>query len=75
VRENTDTIQKNTESISEASEDGQKVNPVKLLCRTSRYQKAGQYHNLKITNMSFEDVAKLKKFENMNVSKLRAQRD
>jgi hypothetical protein len=60
--ENTDTIQKNTTALLDASKEvGLEVNPEKMkhmlmiLCK-----KAGQKHSIKIANRSSEGVAKFK---------------
>jgi hypothetical protein len=62
VGENIDTIQKNTESILDASKEvGLEVNPEKTkYMLASRCQKAGQRQSIKIVNRSFEGVAKFK---------------
>jgi hypothetical protein len=62
VRENIDTIKKNTEALSDASKEvGLEVNPEKTECMLmSRSQKIGQKHSIKIANRSFEDVVKFK---------------
>jgi retron-type reverse transcriptase len=62
VRENTDTIKKNTEALLDASKEvGLEANPEKTKCvLLSRNQKVGQKYSRKIANRSFEDVAKFK---------------
>jgi aspartate carbamoyltransferase regulatory subunit len=65
VRENIDTIKKNTEALLDASKEvGLEVNPEKTKCMLmSRSQKMGQKHSIKIANRSFEDMAKFKWLE------------
>jgi hypothetical protein len=60
--ENIDIITKNTETLLDACKEvGLELNPEKTKCMLmSRSQKIGQKHSIKITNRSFEDVAKLK---------------
>jgi hypothetical protein len=62
VVDNTDTIKQNTGTLLDASiEVGLDENPQKTRnMLTSRYQKAGQNHSIKIAKRSFEDVAKYK---------------
>jgi hypothetical protein len=62
VRENTDTIKKNTEALLNASKEaGLEVNTEKTkYMLMSRSQKIVQKHSMKIWNMSFKDVAKFK---------------
>jgi hypothetical protein len=62
VRENIDTIKKNTEALLYASmETGLEENPEKTTYMLmSHSQKIGQKHNIKIANRSFEYVAKFK---------------
>jgi hypothetical protein len=60
VRENIDTIKKNTEALLDTSKEvGLDVNLEKakymLMCHS---QKIGQKHSIKTANRSFEDVAK-----------------
>jgi hypothetical protein len=52
----------NTEALLDASKEvGLEVNPEKTkFMLMLHYQKAGQNHSIKITNRSFEDVAKFK---------------
>jgi hypothetical protein len=61
VGENVDTMQKNTETLLDASKEvGFEVNPEKTkYMLMSRYQKADE-HSIKISHRSFEDVAKFK---------------
>jgi hypothetical protein len=61
VRENIDTIKKNTEAFWDASKEvGLEVNPEKTeYMLMSRSQKIGQKHGIKIANRPLEDVAKL----------------
>jgi hypothetical protein len=60
--ENIDTIKKNIEAILDAiMEVGLEVNPENTrYMLMSLYQKAGQKHNTKTANRSFEDVAEFK---------------
>jgi hypothetical protein len=62
VGENTDSIKKNTEALSDASKEvGLEVNQEKTkYMLMSRSQKAGQKHGIKIGNGSFEVVANFK---------------
>jgi hypothetical protein len=62
VRENMDTIKKNTKAVLDASKVlGLGVNPEKTkYMLMSHYQRTGQKHSIKIANRSFEDVAKFK---------------
>jgi hypothetical protein len=54
-------MQKNTEALLDASKFGQEMNPEKTkYTLKSRCKKAGQKHNIKIANRSFEDVTKFK---------------
>jgi hypothetical protein len=60
--ENSDTIQKNTKALLDASKEvGLEVNPEKTkYMLLSRCQKAGQRQSIKIRNWSFESMAKFK---------------
>jgi hypothetical protein len=59
--ENIDTIQKNTESLLDVSKEvGLEVNSEKTKYMLMSRKKAGQMHGIKIANMSFEGVTKLK---------------
>jgi hypothetical protein len=60
--DNIDTIKKNTEILIGASkEDGLEVNAEKTKCMLlSRRQNAGQNHNIKISDRSFENAAQFK---------------
>jgi hypothetical protein len=62
MEEIIDTIKKDTAGLLDASEEvGLEVNPEKTkYMLMSCYQKAGQKHNIKIANKSFEDAAKFK---------------
>jgi hypothetical protein len=62
VGENIDTIKKNTEALSDASEEiGLEVNPEKTkYMLMSCSQKIGQKHSIKVAIRFFEDVAKFK---------------
>jgi sorting nexin-29 len=62
VGENIDTVQRNTKSLLDASEEvGLEANPEKTkYMLVSRCQKAGQRQNVKIGNRSFESVVKFK---------------
>jgi hypothetical protein len=62
VGENTDTIQKNTKAILDATKEvGLEENPQKIrYMLTSSCEKAGHRHSIKIVNVSFENVVKLK---------------
>jgi hypothetical protein len=58
---NLDTIQKNTESLLDASKEvGLEVNSEKTKYMLMSRKKAGQKHGVKIENWSFEGVAKFK---------------
>jgi hypothetical protein len=59
VRENIDTIKKNTDALVDSSKEvGLEVNPEKTkYVLMSRSQKVGQKHSIKIANRSFEVVA------------------
>jgi hypothetical protein len=59
--ENIDTIQKNTEALLDAGKEvGLEVNSEKTKYMLMSRKKAGQKHSIKITNRSFEGVAKFK---------------
>jgi hypothetical protein len=60
----TDTIKKNTETLIDDTEEvGLEVNAEKTkYMLLSRRQNAGQNHNMKIGNRSFENVAQFKYF-------------
>jgi hypothetical protein len=62
VGENTDTINKNTEALVDASKEvGLEVNTEKTkYMLMSRSQKTGQKRSIKIANRSFEDVAEFR---------------
>jgi hypothetical protein len=62
VRENIDTIHKNTKALLDASKEvGLEVNPEKTKYMVvSRCQKAGQRQSINIGNRSFESVEKFK---------------
>jgi hypothetical protein len=59
---NIDTIKKNTETLTDASKDvSQEVNAEKTTYMLlSRHQNAGQNHDIKTANRSFENVAQFK---------------
>jgi hypothetical protein len=62
VRENIDTVQKNTEALVDASKEigrEAKAEKTKYLFM-SRCKKAGRKQSIKTANRSFEDVAKFK---------------
>jgi hypothetical protein len=65
VGENIDTVKKNTEVLLDADKEvGLEVNQEKTKdMLKSRSQKIGQKHSIKMTNRSFEDVAKYKYLE------------
>jgi ribosomal protein S2 len=57
--ENMNTIQKNTEAMLDAGKEvGWEVNSEKTKYMLMSRKKAGQKHDIKITNKSFEGVAK-----------------
>jgi hypothetical protein len=59
--ENIDIIQKNTEALLDAGKEvGLEVNSEKTKYMLVSRKKAGQKHRIKITNRSFEGVAKFK---------------
>jgi hypothetical protein len=60
--DNIDTIKKNTETLIEAGkENGLEVNVEKTkYMLLSRHQNAGQDHDMKIANISFENATQLK---------------
>jgi hypothetical protein len=60
--DNIDTIQKNTETVTEASKKvGLEVNTEKTkYMLLSHHQNAGQNHNIQIADRSFETVAQFK---------------
>jgi hypothetical protein len=60
--DNINTIRDNTETLSGASKDvSLEINVEKTKYMTmSRHQNSGQNQNIKVTNESFENVAKLK---------------
>jgi hypothetical protein len=62
LRENIDTLQKNTDALLDASKDvGLGVSPEKTTYMfMSLCKKAGQKHSIKIANRSFQGVAKFK---------------
>jgi hypothetical protein len=62
VKENVDTIKKNTVALLDASKEiGLEVNLEKTnYMLMPRSRKVGQKHSIKIANRSFEDVAKFK---------------
>jgi hypothetical protein len=61
VRENIDTIQKNTKALLDASKEvSLEVNPERTKYMLMSRKKAGQRHSIKIANRSFEGMAKFK---------------
>jgi hypothetical protein len=59
--ENIDTVQKNTDALLDAGKEvGLEVNSEKTKYILMSRKKAAQKHGMKITNRSFEGVAKLK---------------
>jgi hypothetical protein len=62
LADNTDTIQKNTNTLSDASKEaGIEVNPEKAkYMLLSHRQNAGQNHDIKIGNRSSENMAHFK---------------
>jgi hypothetical protein len=59
--ENIDTVQKKTEALLDAGKEvGLVVNSEKTKYMLMSRKKAGQKHNIKIVNRSFEEVAKFK---------------
>jgi hypothetical protein len=69
--DNIDTIKKNTETLIDASKDVDlEVNAEKTkYMLLSRPQNAGQNHNIKISDRSFENVAEFKYFGTTVTSK------
>jgi hypothetical protein len=63
--ENIDTINKNTEILTDASKKiGLEINLGKTkYMLVSHYQNVGQNQDMKITNISFENVSQFKYFE------------
>jgi hypothetical protein len=74
LRDNIDTIQKSAETLTDASKEvslvvnTEKIKYTRMLL--SRYQNAGQNHNIKIGNRSTENVAKFRYMRTM-VTKLK----
>jgi nitrous oxide reductase len=61
LRENIDTLQKNTEALLDASKEvGVEVNPEKTKYMLMSCKKAGQKRSIRIVSKSFEGVAKFK---------------
>jgi hypothetical protein len=62
LRDNIDTIKKNTETVIGASKEfGLQVNVEKIkYMLLSCHQNAGQNHNIRIANRSFENVGQLR---------------
>jgi hypothetical protein len=62
LRDNIDTIKRNTETLIDAGKEvGLEANAEKTpYILLSRHQNAGQNHDIKIANRSFENVAQLK---------------
>jgi hypothetical protein len=76
VRENVDTVKKNTEALLDASKEvGLEVNPEKTkYMLMSLSLKIGQKHSIKIGNRSFEDVAKFRYLETILTDKIACTR-
>jgi hypothetical protein len=74
---NTDTIQKNTEALLNAGKEvGLEVNSEKTKYMLMLRKKAGQKHNIKTVNRSFEGVQKFEYLgTTLNRPKLHAGRD
>jgi ABC-type siderophore export system fused ATPase/permease subunit len=62
LRDNTDTIKKNTETLIDASKEvSLEINVEKTkYMLLSRHQNVGQNRNIKIANISFENVSQFK---------------
>jgi hypothetical protein len=62
LRDNIDTIKKNTETLIDATKEvGLEVNAEKTKhMLMARHQNAGQNHNIKIANRSFKNVAQFR---------------
>jgi hypothetical protein len=62
--DNTDTIKKNTKSLIDANKEvDQEVNIEKTkYMLLSRHQNAGENHDIKVANRSFENVAQFQYF-------------
>jgi hypothetical protein len=62
LRDNKDTIKKNTETLIDASKEfGLEANAEKTkYILLSRHQNVGQLHDIKIVSRFFENVAQLK---------------
>jgi peptide methionine sulfoxide reductase MsrB len=60
--DNIDTIKKNTQTLIDASKEvGLEVNTEKIKhMLLSHHQNAGQYHDIKIANRCFENVAQFR---------------
>jgi hypothetical protein len=59
--DNIDTIKKNTETLIDPSKEvGLEVHTRKIKYMLSHHQNAGQNHDIKIANRSFENVAQFK---------------
>jgi hypothetical protein len=58
MRDNIDSIKKNTETLIDVSKEVGLEKTKYVL--TSRRQNAGQNHNIKVANRSFENVAQFK---------------
>jgi hypothetical protein len=74
--DNIDTIQKNTETLTDASKEvGLEINVEKAkYMLLSRNQNAGQTRDIQIANRSFENVSQFKYLRMTNKSKFDSRR-